>query len=62
MRTPDLCKVAVSKDSSLIILVPEELRTAEIYKIAVRGGWHLSNVPEKLRTEEICKIAVEKSA
>jgi hypothetical protein len=59
LRTPELCKIAVSKNGKALEYVPEELKTPEICKIAVsQNGMVLEHVPEELRTPEIYKIAV----
>jgi hypothetical protein len=59
LRTPELCKIAVSQDGMALKYVPEELRTPEQCKIAVsQNSYALGYVSKELRTPELCKIAV----
>ena len=58
----ELCKIAVSQNSSALDYVPEELRTPELYKIAVsQDSLALRLIPQELRTPELCKIAVSQN-
>jgi len=55
----ELCELAVSKNSSALEYVPEELRTEQIYLALVKNdGSALRVVPKELRTERMCFTAV----
>ena len=64
--TPESLEDVITTNSLLEVLglkyiVPEELRTEEICRIAVtQSGYALEYVPEELKTEELCRIAVMK--
>jgi hypothetical protein len=65
LRTPAICKIAVSQDGTALKYVPEELpEYLKICKIAVsHDGWALKYVPEELPEYlKICKIAVSQDA
>ncbi len=42
-------------------MIPQELRTEELYHLAVQeNGYVLADVPKKLRAEEICRLAIRR--
>ena len=63
LRTPAICKIAVSQDGWALQEVPIELRTPELCKIAVsQDGGALEWVPKELpEYADICKIAVSQN-
>ena len=60
LRTPELCKIAVTEYGYALECVPEKLKTYELCKLALKSrGGALEYVPEELRTPELCEIAVK---
>jgi Domain of unknown function (DUF4116) len=62
LRTPEICKLAVSQEGWTLGSVPKQLRTPEICKLAVsQEGRALNAVPFNIRTPELCKLAVSQN-
>ena len=54
MKTPELCKIAVTKNGYVLEYVPEAAKTRELCKIAVtEDGSALEYVPEATKTPEL---------
>lgn len=57
--TYNMCMAAVESDGTALWLVPDEFRTEEIIRTALRtSGEILCDFPPELRTKEMCEIAV----
>ena len=51
--TSKMCEVAIEKNYSNIDIVPENLKTSELYMLAVYNGYKFEYVPYKYRPYEM---------
>jgi hypothetical protein len=49
----------IKKNGRLMVIVPEEYRTFELYMLAIENKLLLRHVPEQYKTLELCKLAVK---
>lgn len=60
LKTPELCKIAVSQNGLAIEYVPAELKSVELALIAVsKKPMAIQYIPSIQRTEDVCLVAVE---
>jgi hypothetical protein len=60
MITKELCEITFNNDNTILILIPRNFRTQEMYKLAVlQIPLYLEHIPDELKTSEMCIRAVQ---